>query len=152
MYNVDGSHKEIMEAVQGNLDQVGIDVEQSTLEWASYLTRLQSGDFQMGRNGWVAEYPSIDNFLYSLLYTGNADNLSGYSNQQVDDLIMEARATKDEDRRYQLLQEANKIAGDDVPLVPLFYYKFAKVGSSRIKQAYLSPIEQSSAASWELEG
>ncbi|WP_251157834.1 peptide ABC transporter substrate-binding protein [Caniella muris] len=151
MYNVDGSHKEIMEAVQGNLNQVGIDVEQSTLEWASYLTKLQSGDFQMGRNGWVAEYPSIDNFLYSLLYTGNADNLSGYSNQQVDDLIMEARATKDDDRRYQLLQEANKIAGDDVPMVPLFYYKFAKVGSSRISHAYLSPIEQSSAATWELQ-
>ncbi len=151
MYNVDGSHKEIMEAVQGNLNQVGIDVEQSTLEWASYLTKLQSGDFQMGRNGWVAEYPSIDNFLYSLLYTGNADNLSGYSNQQVDDLIMEARATRDDDRRYQLLQEANKIAGDDVPMVPLFYYKFAKVGSSRIAHAYLSPIEQSSAATWELQ-
>lgn len=151
MYNVDGSHKEIMEAVQGNLNQVGIDVEQSTLEWASYLTKLQSGDFQMGRNGWVAEYPSIDNFLYSLLYTGNADNLSGYSSQQVDDLIMEARATRDDDRRYRLLQEANKIAGDDVPMVPLFYYKFAKVGSSRIAHAYLSPIEQSSAATWELQ-
>ena len=50
------------------------------------------------------------------------------------------------------MEQANTLVGNDVPMIPLFFYKFAKVGSSRIKQAYLSPIEQSSAASWELEG
>lgn len=151
-YNVDGSHKEIMETVQANLQAVGINVTQNTVEWAAYLSMLDSGDYQIGRQGWVAEYPSIDNFLYSLCYTGNADNLSGYSNEQVDSLIVQARGTQDENERLSLLEQANTIVGNDVPMIPLFFYKFAKVGSSRIKQAYLSPIEQSSAASWELEG
>lgn len=150
-YNVDGSHKEIMEAVQANLNEVGVEVVQDTVEWASYLTKLGSGDYQLGRQGWVAEYPSIDNFLYSLCYTGCADNYSRYSNPEVDRLIMEARATADDAKRYEILGEANAIVGDDVPMIPLFFYRFAKVGSSRIEQAYLSPIEQCPAASWTLE-
>lgn len=149
-YNLDGSHQQIMESVISDLQNVGIDVTSNTEEWASVLADYDAGNYQMGRLGWMAEYPSIDDFLYPMCYTGNADNTSGYSNEEVDALILKARATADEDERLALYEEANKTIGEDVPYIPLFYYCLSKVGSSRIQKAYICPIETTQAVNWEL--
>lgn len=150
-YNVDGSHKAIMEAVAADLAEVGIQTEQVTKEWAAVLADYQGKDYQLGRGGWLAEYPSIDDFLYPLMYTGTGDNTSGFTNSTFDKLLLQARSTKDEAKRLAIYHEANKLAADFVPYIPLMFYRASKVGSSRIKQAYISPTLICSAANWELE-
>jgi peptide/nickel transport system substrate-binding protein/oligopeptide transport system substrate-binding protein len=149
-YNLDGSHKEVMEAVAADLDAVGITVKSDTKEWAAVLSDYNAGNYQIGRTGWIAEYPAIDNFLYPLCYTGNGDNVAFYSNALVDEALLEARATPDEAGRLALYEDTNVTIGQDCPYIPLMYYRHSKVGSSRIAKAYLSPIEISPAAAWTL--
>jgi peptide/nickel transport system substrate-binding protein/oligopeptide transport system substrate-binding protein len=150
-YNMDGSHKQVMESIIGDLEAIGITVKSDTKEWASVVSDYNSGNFQIGRLGWIAEYPSIDNFLYPLCYTGNGDNSAKYSNSEVDAGLLKARATADESERLTIYENVNETVGDDCPYIPLMFYCHAKVGSNRIKKLYLTPIEVVSAQGWELE-
>ena len=47
--------------------------------------------------GWIADYPSMDNFLYPLFQSSQArtGSYTFYSNKQVDDLLQQARSTVD---------------------------------------------------------
>ena len=42
-------------------------------EWAQYLDKLQAGEYMVGRLGWIADYPIIDNFLFPLFTPGGDD-------------------------------------------------------------------------------
>lgn len=139
MCNSDGGHAQIMESIQGDLANVGITAEISTEEWAAYLDDLQAGNYQIGRLGWIADYPIMDNFLYPLFYTGNGDNRSQYSNTEVDKAMMDARSVIDDDQRTSALQAVNKTIGEDMPVIPLMYYKHGMVGSERIESLYIDP-------------
>ena len=150
LYNQDGYNKEVMEAIQTQFKEVGVSVNLVQKEWAAFVSSVRSADFEISRNGWIAEYPSIDNILYSLCYTGNSDNLPHYSNAQVDANIMKARSIESEEERYALYEETNRMIGEDVPYIPIFFYKLSKVGSARIKYAYISPVEVESVANWEM--
>ena len=69
--------------------------------------------------GWIADYPSIDNFIY--LFTtegGKYGSYSWYSNPQVDKLFKQARSTIDQTQRYNLYNEAQKLILADAPVRP----------------------------------
>ena len=110
-YNLDGDHKAVMEMVMADLKAIGINATSNTAEWSSIITNTYpNADFQIGRLGWIADYPIMDNFLYPLFATGADNNYGKYSNPAVDKAI-----------------------------VPLFYYKHQMVGSSRVKCLHIDP-------------
>ncbi len=94
------------------------------IETNSYWT--QAGENKapaLLRMGWIADYPSIDNFIY--LFTtdgGKYGSYSWYSNPQVDKLFKEARSTTDEAQRFNLYNEAQKLILTDAPCVPVYTY------------------------------
>ena len=139
-YNLDGDHKSVMEMVQADLTAVGLDVTSNTGEWASILTNTYpNGDFQIGRLGWIADYPIMDNFLYPLFVTGGDNNYGKYSNPEVDADLLAARAIADDNERIAAFQEVDKKIAADMPVVPLFFYKHQVLGSSRVKYLYMDP-------------
>lgn len=82
------------------------------------------------RFAWGADYPTPENFLFPLLHSssmakdaeGNVtgDNRARYNNPEFDKLIDTARATKDEAARIKMYQQAEKMAMDDMALIPTF--------------------------------
>lgn len=138
-FNAEGDHKSIMEQVQADLDDVGIEVELDQVEWAALLNRYQSYDFQGGRLGWISDYPIMDNYLFPLFYTDNGDNRSGFSDAKIDKQIEEARQTVDPKERIAKLQKINREIGNQAPVVPIFFYNISEVGSSKIKYGYMNP-------------
>lgn len=138
-FNQEGDHTKIMELVQSDLAAVGVKVEFEVLEWKTCLQNMQNGDYDMGRLGWVADYPIMDNFLYPLFYTGVGDNRCLYSNPKFDEGVNEARKVVDEIERYGAYRKLEKMVGEDLPVIPLFYYRHAKVASKRVSNLYLAP-------------
>ncbi len=139
--NSGSGHEDILQLVQADLDAIGISAELETSEWAAYLTQLSDLNYQIGRLGWVADYPTFDNFLYPNFYTGNGDNRSGYSNEEVDAAMDAARATVDDDERLAGLQEVNRMIAEDFPVIPLMFYRHNYVVSSRVNNFYLDPMK-----------
>jgi peptide/nickel transport system substrate-binding protein/oligopeptide transport system substrate-binding protein len=138
-FNSGVGHEDILQLVQEDLKAVGINGDLVGSEWAQYLDKLAEGDYSIGRLGWIADYPAMDNFLYPLFKTGSADNYSFYSNTEVDAMLDEARAIPDGDARLAKYIEIENILGEDSPVIPMFYYKHTRVASERVNNGIYSP-------------
>lgn len=148
-YNTSEGHQKIAEAAQAGYKKVGINVKLTNLEWGTYLDKVMKGECEFFRMGWIADYPSMDNFLYPLFHSsekGN-NNMTFYSNPEVDKLLEEARKETNEEKRYELYREAEKKILEDAPIVPIYFYQFARVVQPTVKNYHISamglvPFEQ----------
>jgi len=138
-YNTGSGHEDILALVKSDLEAVGIQSELVGTEWAQYLDKLTEATYQVGRLGWIADYPIMDNFLYPLFLTDSADNYALYSNPDVDELLTEARQTTDDDERVAMYQEAEQMIGEDAPVIPIVFYRHTRVASDRVMDGVFSP-------------
>jgi len=123
-YNTDENHKKIAVAAQQFFKQLGVQVELNNVEWKVHTDRLQSGDFQMARYAWCADYNEASTFLDYFRSTGM--NYGKYSNAEFDKLMDESKASNDPNAQYTA---AEKILAEDMPLIPI--YQYAKVDMIR---------------------
>lgn len=135
-YNSGGGHEDVMSCIQADLTAVGLNVEQDTKEWAAYLQGLTDGDFQMGRLGWIADYPTLDNFIFPNFYSTADNNYSRYNNPEVDAAIDDARKISDEDERKDAFRKINQMVADDMPIIPIMFYAHQHVASDRVNELY----------------
>ena len=110
--------------IKEDLREVGLDVTLKKEEWSLHLTLMQRGEHQMGLLGWTPDIADADNYLYVLLdkegaVKGSANNVSFYLSEAFHEKVAAARRSNDPAERRRLYQAAQKIAFDDVPLVPL---------------------------------
>lgn len=139
--NSGAGHEDIFQLIMADLEAVGIHSTMDATEWAAYLQKLQDLDYQIGRLGWVIDYPIMDNLLYPMFYTGTGDNRSGYSNPEVDAALNEARSTVDAAERIEKLQAVNRQIAADFPVIPLLFYRHTIVCSSRVNSLYCNPMK-----------
>lgn len=132
IFNSGAGHENVYALVQSDLAKIGIEVKLEGIEWAQFLDKRDAADFSISRSGWVGDYPSADNFLWPLLSSESSDNDGLYNNTAFDALIQEARQTADTAARIAKYQEAEKLAGEDCPLLALVNYAHKDVGSDRI--------------------
>ncbi len=132
-YNSDGDHEDIMSSIQSDLESIGISVTQSSTEWATYLTNLSDGNYQIGRLGWIADYPTQDNFLYPNFYSTADNNYGGYNNAEVDAALLEARQIEDDDERREAYRTICATIGADLPVIPIMFYTHNYVASERME-------------------
>jgi peptide/nickel transport system substrate-binding protein len=138
----DSQLKEIADVVKGMLDAVGFDVEIRIQESATYFDDYRFGKLGnivwFGWGGWTLDY---DNTYYSMHKTGETYN-PGYSNPEVDALLVEQRSTLDQARRLEIAQQINQILYDDAPDVALYQTTDLWGVSNRIKNFLIPPDQR----------
>jgi ABC-type transport system substrate-binding protein len=134
-YNTDPGHQRIAEALIQGYKQVGLNVKAENFDWGTYLDKLQKGEFSFWRLGWIADYPSIDDFLYPMFYSKEAgnNNLTFYKNPKVDSDLLAARAESDPTKRCQMYNAIQKEILADAPEIPIYYYGYARVVSPQVE-------------------
>ncbi|MGQ0485571.1 MAG: peptide ABC transporter substrate-binding protein [Hyphomicrobiales bacterium] len=133
-YNTSENHKNTAVAIQEQLKPLGVEVTLLNTDTKTHYGHLeQHGDFDIARAGWIADYKDPENFL-ALCKTGAGNNYSEYSNKEYDDLLAAAAAEADAGKRMKGLSDAEAIGvARDLCVVPLLYYSFHQIVSSKIK-------------------
>ena len=136
--------------LRDDLAEVGIPLTVKTVTWDDYMATTTRPDGPAFYTyGWVADYPSADNFLYDLFYSGVSTWAgTGYSDPEVDRLLTEARSTADVQRHLELNRQAAKLITRDLPMLPLFQFAEYRLTSSRIGGFNEDPM--SNVNMWEL--
>ncbi len=117
-----GAFSGYLEAVAYQWKQnLGVSVTLRALEPQRYTYNLKSELDQMFDFGWIADYPSPQDFLDILFYSGRDNNFGGYSNTDVDTLIDKANQQKDFNAAAALYQQAEQKMVDDAAALPLFF-------------------------------
>ena len=119
-------HERVMDQIAADWKtNLGLDVEFLAFDWAAYLEFLgltggpkPTEPFLLS---WSWDYPSSHSFLAPMYSTDSSDNFAAYSNADFDDLIEAAERAPTEGGAIPFLEEAQRILGQDVPVMPLTY-------------------------------
>lgn len=144
-FNTDLGHQKVCEALQAGWQQAGIPTTLNNYEWSTYLGKLLKGNSgagdQLFRLGWIADYPSMDNFM-QLFTSANSATLSYtfYKNPQFDALVSKARSTVDATARQDLYAQAEKMALTDIPVLPVYFYRDFRMMNNRVQGQVFDPM------------
>ena len=134
----------LAEVLQSELRNVGIETKIVTYDWGTYLEKTKNGEHDMAMLGWSADLGDPDNFFYFLLSKSSAEkpagNIAFYRSDAMQDVLEQARATSDKEKRISLYQEAQQIFHKDVPWVPLAHAKQILVVNKKVKNLKLHPL------------
>ena len=132
-YNTIGGHEKIATAIQSMWKEVlGVEAVLRNEEFRVFISNvMQMDDTQIFRLSWTGDYKDPLAFL-DLLTTSSPSNLTGYSNSEVDRLIKSAEQAFGESERNSLLAEAEAIAINEFPVIPLYFYVSKHLVSERV--------------------
>ena len=113
------------------LDAVGIRTEIEASERVTYNADLAAGDYQISIIGTsITPDPELSS---SNLLSGGLANWGKYSNPEVDELIIEARQTNDNDERAELYKEVQRIVNEDAGLKILARHPLGFMTANRLQ-------------------
>ncbi len=112
--------KRIAVAIAGMWKRIGVETELLNREGRVHFAALKQGDFEAGFVGWSADFNDAATFLYVLQSSSVNSNYSRYRNPAFDDLMARAAQAGEGTARATLLQQAEKLAMGDQPIIPLY--------------------------------
>jgi ABC-type transport system substrate-binding protein len=113
--------RQLGEAIQAQLAQVGIKVKIESPEWGAFTAITEQKKAPMFLMGKGSPTGDLDFTLTLTAMTNGRMNAFALSNPKLDQLILEQRAAVDPQKRRELLARAQDMIFEDVPAVVLFY-------------------------------
>ncbi|MDY0944713.1 ABC transporter substrate-binding protein [Frigoribacterium sp. CFBP9039] len=107
------------QALQAQVAEGGFELTITPVEYSTLLDVQTRGDFEALQLGWSGRVDPHGN-TYNFLSTGGGNNYSGYSSEEVDDLLTRAATTNDVDERADLYGQAVAQVQEDDPIIYLY--------------------------------
>ena len=120
--------------------ELGVEVNVFARRWGAHWEALEQGSFQVGRGGWLGDYPDPSSFL-ELFVSDNELNRSNWGSSGYDDLIREAARTRDAASRNRLLSSAERQLVQQLPALPLFHFSTVSLVNPRVRGYIDNPLD-----------
>jgi oligopeptide transport system substrate-binding protein len=121
-YNSGEVHTKLAVAIASMWKEaLGVDARLTQVEFKSLLQDIDRGDVDVFRSSWVGDYNDAYSFL-QYLKSDFGVNLPHYKSAGYDALLTRAAVEMDAAKRRALLEEAERVALHDQPLIPLYFY------------------------------
>jgi peptide/nickel transport system substrate-binding protein len=119
----------IIQAIGSFWTRIGVRTQVEAMPWTTFIARAGRQEFSAFLVGWGSSTGEASSPLRSLVATFNrekgfgASNRGRYSNPELDRLLEQALATVDDEKREKLLQDATRVAMEDVAIIPIHIQK-----------------------------
>lgn len=133
--------KAIAEIVQQQLQQaLHIHVELLGLDWGTYMRKVPAGEIDIATAPWTSWVQDPMFNLEYLKFKKNGINGTCWQNQAyIDELNAADNATDPKDRRSHMA-EAEQIATQELPLIPLYYMAYKYMKKPTIHGEVITPV------------
>jgi oligopeptide transport system substrate-binding protein len=139
-YYTDRNVRSVVEVLQQMWKQnLNINVEISTQEWAVYYAGVQRLDYQIGAMGWGGDYLHPVTFL-NVMTSGNPANYTSYKNAEYDALVAAAQTELDPVKAVEIMQKAEDLAMNDAAILPLYHRSVVFMMAPHVKGYYMTPL------------
>jgi peptide/nickel transport system substrate-binding protein len=128
--------------LQQQLREVGIALDIRTFEFATFLSDVIRGAYQLHTLRWIGgnEDPDIFEYVFhSAKFSPNGGNRTYYANPRLDLLIDQARGELDQNARKQIYAEIQRTLAEDLPYINLWYFENVMVHNRRVRNLTLNP-------------
>ncbi|MGB4775142.1 MAG: ABC transporter substrate-binding protein, partial [Daejeonella sp.] len=129
------TYKDLIEFVQGELNQVGINCKVEINQASSLRELVSKNGVNFFRGSWIADYPDAENYLsvfYSKNYVPIGPNYTSFKNKKFDELFEKVYAEKDNEKRFKLYREMDSLVMEQSPVVVLFYDQLVNLYQNNI--------------------
>jgi len=128
----------LAQALQSMVKEGGFDLQIKPVEYASLLDQQDRGEFSLLQLGWSGRIDPDAN-ITNFVGTGGSQNVAGYSDKAVDDLLDKARESNDLAERKDLYgQVVDKLHQSD-PLIYLYRQRNLTGVSTSVKGVQVFP-------------
>jgi peptide/nickel transport system substrate-binding protein len=115
------TYAQAAQVIEQNLAEAGIDVTLRRMDWGQLIDGFYKGDFDLQVQDLLGMQRSDpDGALSSFYAPDGSNNGVGFSDQQITDLLLRARAGTDEQQRKPLYVEIQKLAQQQSPYAPIY--------------------------------
>ena len=114
------NHKIAQTLQQKWKEVLGIEIQLRPSAQKNLLSHLSKRDFTFAQSSWYAQYHDPMNILERFITTSSAKNYTGWGNQKFSALL-EASSFAEGEKRLDLLEEAEQIVMDEMPVAPLYH-------------------------------
>ena len=122
LYNTSESHQRVAIAASSMWKKnLGVEAKLQNQEWKTMLDAMHTGNFDVVRYAWIADYDDASTFL-NTFHTGDSENTAKYSNPEYDAVMHDAAKTQDVAQRARDYQKAEDLLARDVPAIPVYHY------------------------------
>ncbi|MGG0456727.1 peptide ABC transporter substrate-binding protein [Bacillus mycoides] len=132
--------KRMAEYIKGDLEKnlQGLTIQIKQQPFKQKLQLEQTGDYDISMSNWGPDYKDPISYI-ELFTTDNPNNKMNYSNLHYDELIKKAKSdlVLDQKKRWETLQEAERILLEDAAVAPLYH-----IGSAYVQKDYVKGIEK----------
>jgi len=144
-----GKHVEVVEEIKKQLKNVlNVDVDFVIVPFAQKLEDSKYARAEMFRAGWLADFPSPENFLFPLYGATVPDSVTKpsypntihYKNPSFDSLMRLGFAAKKLEDSYEYYRKSEQLMMQDAPLIVLWYDENLKMIHSFVKGFYFNPM------------
>jgi oligopeptide transport system substrate-binding protein len=150
IYN-DPTSMQVAQAIQNMWQQyLGATVELQIMQLAQFLSASEEGKLDAWLTRWYADYPDVENFLN--LFNGKLvptdpnqksyPNSTRWKNDAFVNTFYKALATIDEGERMKLYAQAENIAAQESPAIPLFYAEHTRLLQKYVRDNPLDPMNR----------
>lgn len=140
LYNTNEGHQNIAQAIQEMWRKnLGINVDLQNQEWKVFQQTRTDKQFEIARDGWIADYVDPMTFL-DLLTSNSGNNNCGYASKAYDAKIAAAKKEVDAAKRMQYLHEAEDVLMNDMPVIPIYFYTNVVCVKPYVKNVHKSPL------------
>jgi peptide/nickel transport system substrate-binding protein/oligopeptide transport system substrate-binding protein len=136
----DATQTAVAASIKADLDAVGIPSVTRPHVFAEYPQFLVSGQAELFRLGWVADYPSPDGFLTPLFSSTSPENLTGLASPEVDQALSAARAEPDAAKRLALYRNVEQKVLDQYVVVPVAQLEVRMAVAKGVQAFALNPL------------
>jgi peptide/nickel transport system substrate-binding protein len=134
--------RQIAEAVQAQLAEVGIKTNIRVMEWGSYLDALARHEQQLYIIGWGFSAGDPDTALRLCFYSDNQFNYSNYKTPSMDKLLDDAVSTLDPKKRADLYEQVQQRLIDEAIVVPIYHKLNIYAVNKKVIDFHPHPMER----------
>jgi ABC-type transport system substrate-binding protein len=119
---------------------LGLAADVYAVDWLQFIDGLSLRRYPAYAWFWGADYPDPENFLWTLFGEGSPDNYLDYHNQPMNDLLRQARAENDVDRRADLYAQAQTLLMADHAVMPIYHDVNYSLAKPYVRGVELTPL------------
>ncbi|MGA0019997.1 MAG: peptide ABC transporter substrate-binding protein [Steroidobacteraceae bacterium] len=132
LYHASEEHQKVALAVAAMWKKIGVIASLRKAERQVVEVATRNGEFEIARAAWFAPYEDPEGYL-SFLKDNSPTNGGAWRNETYENLLRQAAESLDPQARLQQLREAEKVALNDVAVIPLYYLVSRRLVSDRVE-------------------
>lgn len=119
----------------------GIHVKIVGNDWKVHFDKVKTGDFTIGGMKWQSRLRDPIYIMQTFRYADDSINMSRWENPRYQALLDASEKELSKEKRSDIFYEAEALLMDEMPVIPIYFYRLVYAKKNTLKNVYLSEVE-----------